>query len=118
MLEIMEKINTLVFDKTGTLTQGKPQVVSIIPASNVTEHELLSIAASLERHSEHPLAAAILNFANQKNIPFKDVRNFESLTGKGVRALLDGKLVAVGNHQVYGRDWYRYWPSGRESCTA
>jgi P-type Cu+ transporter len=100
-LEILEKVDTLVVDKTGTLTEGKPRVVSVNPMlPNLSENELLRLAASLERGSEHPLASAILRAAEERNIVLSGVKNFQSLTGRGVTATLDGKQVAAGNEQL------------------
>ncbi len=95
-LETMEKVDTLVIDKTGTLTEGKPRVVSITGA--LANHpELLRLAASLEKSSEHPLAAAIVNAALAKNLPLSDATGFSYAPGKGVQGTVDGKPVAVGN---------------------
>jgi Cu+-exporting ATPase len=100
-LEILEKIDTLVVDKTGTLTEGKPRVVSIVPLlPGLSEDELLRLAASLERGSEHPLASAILLAAKERNLGPPEVKNFQSLTGRGVTATIDGKMVAAGNEQL------------------
>jgi len=96
-LEILEKVNTLVVDKTGTLTEGKPKLTELIPAEGVKDIELLQAAASLEKASEHPLAAAILAAAREKNIELVAIEGFQSLTGKGVTGTLGGKQVAVGN---------------------
>lgn len=95
-LEKLEKIGTLVLDKTGTLTEGKPTIRHILGNFTHTEEAVLSLAASLEAKSEHPLAYAILKAAKQKGVPFKNVENFLSLPGKGVRGEVDGKLVLVG----------------------
>jgi len=86
-----------VVDKTGTLTEGKPKLVSLVPVSGVTEADLLRVAASLERGSEHPLATAITHGADEKRIPLSTTDRFESVTGKGVKGFLDGKAVALGN---------------------
>jgi len=100
-LEILEKVDTLVVDKTGTLTEGKPRVVSIVPVlPGLSEDELLRLAASLERGSEHPLASAILLAAKQRNLTPSEVKNFQSLTSRGVTATVDGKMVAAGNEQL------------------
>jgi Cu+-exporting ATPase len=99
-LETLEKVDTIVFDKTGTLTEGKPKVVSISLAGDpqtVSEDELLRLTASLERASEHPLAAAIVLKAQEKNLSLSEPTNFESLPGQGVRGTVEGKSVAVGN---------------------
>jgi Cu+-exporting ATPase len=96
-LEILEKVDTLVVDKTGTLTEGKPKLTDLIPVEGVQDTELLQAAASLEKASEHPLAAAILAAAKQKNITLVAIEGFQSVTGKGVKGTLNGKLVAIGN---------------------
>lgn len=97
-LELLEKVNTLVVDKTGTLTEGKPKlthVISLLP--EFKESDLLSLAASLERHSEHPLGTAILNAATEQKLTLKRVEQFQSLTGQGVSGIIDGGLVQLGN---------------------
>jgi len=96
-LERMEKIDTLVVDKTGTLTEGKPKLTSIVAIEGVAESRLLQIAASLERGSEHPLAAAILRGAEDRGVELASVSDFVSITGKGVAGTLGGKQVALGN---------------------
>ncbi len=99
-LETLEKVDTIVFDKTGTLTEGKPKVVSISTAGNpptISKEDLLRLAASLERASEHPLAAAIVEFASQQNLRLSDVSGFESVSGKGIKGLVEGKRIAAGN---------------------
>jgi Cu+-exporting ATPase len=96
-LEIMEKIDTLVVDKTGTLTEGKPRLVVIEAEAGFTEGDILRIAASLERASEHPLAEAIVAGAIEKGIEPVRAASFQSLTGKGVVGEVDGRTVAVGN---------------------
>jgi Cu+-exporting ATPase len=93
-LETMEKVDTIVFDKTGTLTEGKPKVVAYSDA------EALRLAASVERASEHPLAAATAEAARQQNLPLSDVSGFEYSTGKGVQGIVDGRRVAAGNHAL------------------
>jgi Cu+-exporting ATPase len=99
-LEILEKVDTLVVDKTGTLTEGKPQLVSIIPLAELAETELLRLAASLERGSEHPLAAAIVQGAQKKGLSLSKASQFESLTGQGVRGVVDGLKVSLGNRKL------------------
>jgi len=84
-------------DKTGTLTEGKPKLVSVIPAANQDETELLHFAASLERGSEHPLAQAILRGAEEKGIKPSNVEGFQSITGKGISGTLEGKQILIGN---------------------
>jgi Cu+-exporting ATPase len=95
-LEILEKIDTLVVDKTGTLTEGKPHLISVVPAEDGEEGELLRLASSLERGSEHPLASAIVNAAEQRGIRAATVEEFQSLTGRGVTGKVEGHSVALG----------------------
>jgi len=99
-LETLGKIDTLVLDKTGTLTQGKPAVTATHPAEGTTSAELLRIAASLERASEHPLAAAVLAAAKAANVTPEDVQDFQSTTGKGLTATLSGQPVLIGNRAL------------------
>jgi P-type Cu+ transporter len=99
-LERFEKVDTLVIDKTGTLTEGKPRVVAAIAAPGFDEASLLSLAASIERSSEHPLAAAIVASAHERGLALKPAADFQSITGKGVNARIDGKSVAVGNAKL------------------
>ncbi|NMM26478.1 MAG: heavy metal translocating P-type ATPase [Glaciimonas sp.] len=99
-LELMEKVDTLVIDKTGTLTEGKPKVQRIVAASGFDESQVLHYAASLDALSEHPLALAIVNHAKEQNLSPKPVTQFESVTGKGVRGQIDGKLVLLGNMRL------------------
>ena len=96
-LERMEKIDTLVVDKTGTLTEGKPKVVAIVPAAGFAEDDILRLAASVERASEHPLADAILRAAKEKQITLGQVEAFDSPTGKGATGKVDGKTIVLGN---------------------
>jgi len=96
-LERFEKIDTLVVDKTGTLTEGKPRVVAVVPADGFDEATVLSLGASLERSSEHPLAAAIVASAKQRDVAIQDVADFRSITGKGVTGKIGGRQVSVGN---------------------
>jgi Cu+-exporting ATPase len=95
-LEILEKVDTLVVDKTGTLTEGKPRLVSISKALE-DDPELFRLAASLERASEHPLANAIVQAAEQQGLPLSSPGEFVSVAGKGIAGVVDGKRVAVGN---------------------
>ena len=97
VLERMEKIDTLVVDKTGTLTQGKPKVVAVVPSPNFEEAALIRLAASIERASEHPLAAAIVAAANERGIELLPVDGFESPAGKGARGTVEGRRIALGN---------------------
>ncbi len=99
-LQRMEKVNTLVVDKTGTLTEGKPKVTTIIPAQDFLESEILPLAAGLERSSEHPLAAAIVNAAKDRGAPVQEPKDFASVTGKGVTGTIGGKFVALGNAKL------------------
>jgi Cu+-exporting ATPase len=96
-LEHMEKVDTLVVDKTGTLTEGKPAVTAIVPAPNYTETEVLRLAASVERASEHPLALAIVRAAKERGIATAQVSEFDSPTGKGALGNVEGKRIALGN---------------------
>jgi Cu+-exporting ATPase len=99
-LETMEKVDTLVTDKTGTLTVGKPQLTSIATTNGFGEDEILRLGASLERASEHPLAAAIVAGARDRNVELGTVDEFDSLTGKGVTGRIDDRTVAIGNNQL------------------
>ncbi|HLD15980.1 MAG TPA: heavy metal translocating P-type ATPase [Candidatus Nanoarchaeia archaeon] len=96
-LENANKINYIIFDKTGTITKGKPAVTDIIPLSKVSEKELLTLAASIEKNSEHSLADAIVNEAKQKNLILKKVSNFKAIPGKGVKARINTKETLLGN---------------------
>jgi Cu+-exporting ATPase len=96
-LEIMEKVDTLVVDKTGTLTEGKAKLIAVQAEAGFTEDEILRIAASLERASEHPLAEAIVKGAEEKGIDLVKANDFQSVTGKGVTGQVDGHTVAAGN---------------------
>jgi Cu+-exporting ATPase len=99
-LERMEKVNTLVVDKTGTLTEGKPRVTTIVPAAGLLESEILPLAASLERSSEHSLAAAIVAAAKDRKASIQDATDFASVTGKGVTGKIGGRSVALGNAKL------------------
>jgi Cu+-exporting ATPase len=100
-LERMEKIDTLVVDKTGTLTQGKPKVVSIVAAAGFQEADILRLAASVERASEHPLADAIVRAAKERNLDVGQVQDFDSPTGKGATGKVDGKTILLGNSNYF-----------------
>ena len=100
-IEVLRSVDTLVVDKTGTLTEGKPRLVAVEPEAGKDEATLLRIAASLERGSEHPLAAAIVDGANQRGIRLAAAEEFRSLTGKGVTGRVDGKAVALGNQKLF-----------------
>lgn len=99
-LEVLEKVDTLVVDKTGTLTEGKPRLVSVIPTRGQDEGEMLYLAASLERGSEHPLAEAIVKGADERGVKLAETREFRSITGKGVVGSVDGKNVSLGNAKL------------------
>ncbi len=99
-IEVMRQIDTLVVDKTGTLTEGKPKLVSVTAAEGFDEEMILRLAASLERGSEHPLAAAITNSAQERNVDLTKADDFNSHTGKGVSGVVDGKKVVLGNRTL------------------
>jgi Cu+-exporting ATPase len=96
-LERMERIDTLVVDKTGTLTEGRPKVVAVVPAAGFGEERILQLAASIERGSEHPLAAAIVAAAAERRLALSQVRGFNASAGKGVVGMVDGAKAALGN---------------------
>jgi Cu+-exporting ATPase len=96
-IEILRDVDTLVVDKTGTLTEGRPKLVDVMPAAGVDAARLLQLAASLERGSEHPLAAAIVAGAEERGQTLLTVADFESMTGRGVRGSVDGSSIALGN---------------------
>ncbi|WP_235952777.1 copper-transporting P-type ATPase [Alterinioella nitratireducens] len=96
-LERFEKVDTLIVDKTGTLTMGKPQLVAVLPEPGHDEAEVLRLAASLERGSEHPLAEAIVRGAEERDVKMANANDFEAVTGKGVKGVVDGQAVALGN---------------------
>ncbi len=96
-LERFETIDTLIVDKTGTLTEGKPRLMAVLPERSFAEDELLRLAATLERGSEHPLAEAIVNGADERGVGLGNAENFEAVTGKGVTGEIDGRKVALGN---------------------
>ncbi|RMF06778.1 MAG: heavy metal translocating P-type ATPase, partial [Candidatus Neomarinimicrobiota bacterium] len=101
-------IDTLVVDKTGTLTEGKPSVVTMRTRPGFEEQDMLALAAAVETQSEHPLGAAVVEKAREENLTLKPVTDFESLTGKGIRGLVDGREVVVGNFkwmQSMQLDW-------------
>ncbi len=99
-LEVLEKVDTLVVDKTGTLTVGKPRLTSVVAIPAESESELLRLAASLERGSEHPLAASIVAGAQEKGFALSEAEDFRSLTGKGVVGRVDGRSLALGNRRL------------------
>jgi Cu+-exporting ATPase len=99
-LEVLERVTTLVVDKTGTLTEGKPALVTVLSTGARSEHELLRLAASLERGSEHPLAEAIVGGAKARGVTPGEATGFASITGKGVTGTVDGRAVALGNRAL------------------
>jgi len=99
-IEVLRAVDTLVVDKTGTLTEGKPRLVSVVPVEGLAEAELLRLAASLERGSEHPLAAAIVAGAEERGVALAAASEFASVTGKGVEAAVDGRRIALGNRAM------------------
>ncbi|NQV99149.1 MAG: heavy metal translocating P-type ATPase [Rhodospirillales bacterium] len=99
-LERFADVDTLIVDKTGTLTVGKPRLVAVLPEAGHDENEVLHLAASLERGSEHPLADAIVRGAEEKDITLSTAEAFEAITGKGVKGVVDGKQVALGNARL------------------
>jgi len=99
-LEILEKVNTLVVDKTGTLTEGEPRLVSIAALDGFTDADVLRLAASLERGSEHPLAAAIVAGAEERKLTLATAEDFKSVTGQGVTGRIEGRAVALGNQHM------------------
>ncbi len=98
-MERLEKVDTLVVDKTGTLTEGKPRLMSIVASNSLDENEVLAAAAAVEQQSEHPLASAIVRGAQDRHVTLPKVRHFQSSTGGGVSAQIDGKTVLVGKRQ-------------------
>ena len=99
-LERLEKVDTLVVDKTGTLTEGKPQVQIVVAAPGFGDADVVALAASLERNSEHPLAQAIVSRADAENLPRYEIREFDAVTGKGVRGTRDGQSILLGNARL------------------
>jgi Cu+-exporting ATPase len=99
-IEILRKVNTLVVDKTGTLTEGKPKLTDVVPAAGFDETELLKLAATLEKGSEHPLAAAIVEGAEAREVKLSTTTDFNSITGKGVSGTVDGRNVLLGNRKL------------------
>ncbi len=97
VLETLEKVDTLIVDKTGTLTEGRPRVTEINPSGEINSTELLKLAASVEQQSEHPLAHAIVRAAQEKDLKLSRASGFDSLTGRGVTATVDGKSILVSN---------------------
>jgi Cu+-exporting ATPase len=99
-LERFEKIDTVVVDKTGTLTEGRPKVTALLTAGRLGENDILQLAASLERSSEHPLAAAIVAAARERDLPLAEAKDFDSPVGKGVVGSVQGKQLVIGSHRI------------------
>jgi len=122
-LETFEKVDTVIVDKTGTLTLGRPDLVLVQPTEAFDEQALLGLVAAVERSSEHPLAEAIVRGAEARNAPRQEASQFESVTGEGAQARVDGQLVAIGNSKMmkrigawsddYGRDADRFRTEGQ-----
>jgi Cu+-exporting ATPase len=100
-LEIMEKVDTLVTDKTGTLTEGKPKLTSVVALTGFQDNDILQLGASLERASEHPLADAIVRGAEARSLALSEVKEFQSVSGKGITGLVAGRKVAIGNQKLF-----------------
>jgi len=98
-LELAHKITTVIFDKTGTITEGKPKVTDVF-TNNISENELIKITASAENKSEHPLAESIINYAKEKQIELSEAESFNSVTGKGITAVVNGNSVSAGNKKL------------------
>lgn len=99
-LEAAHKINTVILDKTGTITEGKPRVTDVIAVRGMEADELLQLAASAEKGSEHPLGQAIVNEARDRGLPFSEISRFDSITGRGIEAQIDGRMVLAGNRKL------------------
>ncbi len=100
-LEVMRKVDTLVIDKTGTLTQGHPELVGVVSEAEYSDSDIIQLAASLERASEHPLAAAIVRGAKSRELELLEVDQFESITGKGVKGIVNGRSIILGNQALF-----------------
>ncbi|MGZ7135194.1 MAG: heavy metal translocating P-type ATPase [Methanobacterium sp.] len=100
-VEEMHNIKTMVFDKTGTLTEGKLEVTDVITLNNYSKNEILQIAGSLESKSKHPLAEAVINYIEKSEMDFKEVHNFESITGKGVKGIIHGEIFYIGRKSLF-----------------
>ncbi len=96
-IQLMKDVKTIIFDKTGTITKGKPKVTDILPVQDYRKSSLISIAASVESGSEHPLGEAVVKYAKEKNIPFQEIEDFKALSGKGIKAVIDGREVIIGS---------------------
>lgn len=103
-LELTHKINAIIFDKTGTLTEGKPKVTDLLTAESVEQNELLSLAASLEKGSEHPLGEAIVRKAEEENLELKKIDNFKAVEGHGIEGNIEGKAILLGNIKLMQKE--------------
>lgn len=103
-LEKAKRIDVVIFDKTGTLTEGKPAVTDIIMAEGKTETEVLTLAASVEKHSEHPLAQAVVRSAEERGLAFRKVSDFENIAGSGVRGKMGGAIITIGNTRFLSKN--------------
>lgn len=112
-LEILEKVNAIVVDKTGTLTEGKPRLQTVVSLNGLEENEILRLAASLERSSEHPLAEAIVSGAEERKVELAKVENFESITGRGIIGSVDGKKILLGNAKLMAENGVEFPPDGK-----
>jgi Cu+-exporting ATPase len=99
-LQSAHRVDTVVFDKTGTLTKGEPELTDVLPIDHVSENDLLELAAAVEKNSEHPLGEAIVSGAEKRGLQIRKVEHFKSVTGKGVRGMVDGREVVLGNRQL------------------
>ena len=103
-LETAHKINTIIFDKTGTLTKGKPEVTDVIPVDAISKDELLTLAGSIEKGSEHSLAEAIVKYAQEKNLVLGKVDKFQAIIGHGVEGIINGKRIIFGNNRLMDKE--------------
>ena len=99
-IEAIKTANVVFVDKTGTLTTGKPNVTDVLSLDGTAESTILQLAATAERHSEHPLAEAVRNHAREKDVRMGDTERFEAIPGKGIRAVIDGKTIEIGNRRL------------------
>ena len=107
-IQAMKDVHTIVFDKTGTITRGYPEVTDVVTADGAAEDELFRLAASLEKNSEHPLARAVVNAAEERGIELADAGDFEAVTGKGIRGSVQGRSVAVGTRKLLDEEGVDY----------
>jgi Cu+-exporting ATPase len=112
-LEILEKVNSIVVDKTGTLTEGKPRLQKVVSLNGLAEKEILKLAASLEKSSEHPLAEAIIKGAEEQKVELAKVENFESVTGKGIFGTIDGVKILLGNAKLMKENGIDFSSNGK-----